>query len=490
MLAAKKKLKTIEYDISNEKNLKKYFKDNHFIKAVMGPVGSGKSVASVMSLFTYACTFPPDSDNVRRTKYALIRNTYPQLNDTTLATVKRWIPEGSYPGYDVKYYEAKHIYKIKIKLEDDTIVQSEWLFRALDRPDHISNLLSLELTGAWLNEAREIPYAVFKRLIERIGRYPEKELIRKGWSGMLLDTNPPDTDSWFYKFFEEHRPDNAALFRQPSGLSKDAENKKNLPDNYYENIIASNKDNPDAINVYVHGQYGYVQDGKPVYPEYRDELHYYPKDYEPNDKLPIILGFDFGLTPACVYAQLKPDGRLIIFDENVSESIGLRTFLRDSVKPKLNRLYREFELKVVGDPAGVKRDDATETTVYDIIREELGIEGKPAHTNSIVDRLDSIKKRLTTLVDGKPAIVLSKGVPLIRKGFLGKYKMRRLKVSEDRYSDTPDKNEYSHIHDALQYVGLYTTQEIWQAKKLDERRERLKKKLRTPISEGGSWMGY
>jgi hypothetical protein len=33
----------------------------------------------------------------------------------------------------------------------------ELLFRALDRPDHIRNLLSLDLTGAWVNEAQEVP---------------------------------------------------------------------------------------------------------------------------------------------------------------------------------------------------------------------------------------------------------------------------------------------------------------------------------------------
>ena len=38
---------------------------------------------------------------------------------------------------------------------------------------------------------------------------------------------------------------------------------------------------------------------------------------------------------------------------------------------------------------------------------------------------------------------------------LGRYQYRRVKVSgsAERYHDEPEKNEYSHPHDALQYVA-------------------------------------
>ena len=37
----------------------------------------------------------------------------------------------------------------------------------------------------------------------------------------------------------------------------------------------------------------------------------------------------------------------------------------------------------------------------------------------------------------------------IIKGFQGGYCYRRMQVSGERYDDKPDKNMYSHIHDAL-----------------------------------------
>ena len=67
----------------------------------------------------------------------------------------------------------------------------EVLFRALDRPADVKKLLSLELTGAWVNEAREVPKAIIDGLQGRVGRYPS---MREGgctWSGLMMDTNPP-----------------------------------------------------------------------------------------------------------------------------------------------------------------------------------------------------------------------------------------------------------------------------------------------------------
>jgi hypothetical protein len=47
------------------------------------------------------------------------------------------------------------------------------------------------------------------------------------------------------------------------------------------------------IKVYGKGEYGFVQDGKPVYPEYRDWLHCKP--FELARAVPISIGIDFGL---------------------------------------------------------------------------------------------------------------------------------------------------------------------------------------------------
>jgi hypothetical protein len=59
---------------------------------------------------------------------------------------------------------------------------------------------------------------------------------------------------------------------------------------------------------------------------------------------------------------------------------------------------------------------------------------------------------LSRLIDGKPGLIVSPACKVLRKGFAGGYRFKRLKVvGDDRYHDASDKNAYSHVHDALQY---------------------------------------
>jgi hypothetical protein len=59
------------------------------------------------------------------------------------------------------------------------------------------------------------------------------------------------------------------------------------------------------------------------------------------------------------------------------------------------------------------------------------------------------------MTDGAPSVQLSPNCKTLRKGFNGAYKYRRLQIAgEERFTEKPDKNEFSHPHDALQYVAL------------------------------------
>lgn len=54
-----------------------------------------------------------------------------------------------------------------------------------------------------------------------------------------------------------------------------------------------------------------------------------------------------------------------------------------------------------------------------------------------------------------PRLIVHSRCRVLRKGYQGRYQYRRLKIagSEERYIDEPDKNAYSHPHDANQYVA-------------------------------------
>ena len=57
--------------------------DNSECAVIMGPVGSGKTTAFLQRIARHAYEQRP-YQGVRRTRFAIVRNTGPQLNDTTI----------------------------------------------------------------------------------------------------------------------------------------------------------------------------------------------------------------------------------------------------------------------------------------------------------------------------------------------------------------------------------------------------------------------
>lgn len=428
------------------------FSDAHgtFVRGLMGPFGSGKSAGCVIELVKWAERQPVGVDKVRRARFAVIRNTYRQLEDTTMRTVEQWLPASAF-GTNLK---SEHRLVIDRLLPD---LHMEILFRALDRPDHVSNLLSLELTGAWVNEAREVPWPIIQALMGRVGRYPSMAQGGNVEPGVIMDTNPPDDDSWWHKQFEEVRPGNWKLFRQPGGRAPAAENIANLRPGYYDDMASSA--DADFTHVYVDAEYGYVREGKPVYPMYLDSVHC-TDTAEPNKAAgmdSLYFGWDFGLQPAFVMAQVLPNGRLAVFDEMVADSLGMHAFA-DAVLEKLATKYDWIDhAKVlsIGDPAGNATSALSKEneTCFSILR---GKGFRMVDGIQVVEtRLSSVKHALGSLVDGRPRFMLHPRCRMLRRGFQGRYNYKRIQVSgiDPRYHDTPDKNDYSHPHDALQYIA-------------------------------------
>lgn len=436
----------IEVNYVASKTLTAFHRDReHFVRAVMGPIGSGKSVGCLVDVLMKCIEQRPNSEGKRKTRWAIIRNTYRELIDTTIRTFFDWFPEqlGHFKKMDLEFV-------ISIPLKDGTTLEAEFLFRALDKPKDVKKLLSLELTGAFMNEAREIPKVILDMICGRVGRYPSMRDGGATWWGVILDTNPPDSDHWWYKLFEENCPDNFKLYKQPSGLAPNAENIHNLPKAYYINMMGGK----DAgwINVYVKGEYGFVQDGKPVYPEYHDSIHATNEPIILNKKKRIIVGIDFGLTPAALFVQQSSTGRWLAFDELVTENCGSKTFGR-LLNQKINDEYPEYEFEFYGDPAGVQRAQTDEMTPFMMLQSE-GINAVPTYTNDYTIRREAVANTLQRLdFAGNIGFVIGPKAPTFRKAMAGGYKYKRVQVTgQDKYQDMPDKNKYSHIAEAGQYA--------------------------------------
>jgi hypothetical protein len=381
----------------------------------------------------------------------VVRNTYRELFDTTLKTWLDWFPEEHVGRFD-RQNMMHHIRRGDMDMEV--------LFRALDRPDDVKKVLSLELTGAWVNEAREVPKTVIDALGDRTGRYPS---VRSGgctWRGVMLDTNSPDSDHWWYRLAEEERPSNWEFFAQPGGLvevngkwvtNPKAENLQNLEPGYYETRAGGKS--RDYILVYYANQYGFVQDGKPVYPEYVDSVHAAKEVLEPLPDRIIYVGIDFGLTPAAVLAQQAPSGQWRWIDEVVTEDMGAVRF-SEVLGLVLRGRYAGYQFDIYGDPSGDSRAQTDETTPFQILNNR-GIAVMPAPSNDFVLRREAVASALTRMIDGQPGLIISPKCKITRKGMAGGYVYKRVQVSGDeRFHDKPDKNKFSHPCEAAQYLML------------------------------------
>jgi hypothetical protein len=221
---------TIEYNAS--RTLSRFHNSDARVRAIVGPIGGGKSSACVMELLLRAAAQRPHK-GVRVTRSVVVRNTYPELRDTTRKTFEQWIPPGA-----GRWHEREFTFEINKPLGDGTRLHSEILFRALDRPEDVKKLLSLELTFAYLNEARQIPRAVVDMLGGRIGRYPSMKDGGPSWWGIWMDTNPWHTGHWGHKIFTKERPAGHELFEQPDALGPNAENLEHLVPGYYVDQMA------------------------------------------------------------------------------------------------------------------------------------------------------------------------------------------------------------------------------------------------------------
>jgi hypothetical protein len=405
---------------------------------------------------------------VRKSKSVIVRNTYPELRSTTIKTFLDWFD----PICEMKY-DSPITGTIEIPdIGDGTGLWHEATFLAIDRPDDVRKLKSLEVTFGWANEASELERTVIEMMTSRLDRYPAKRNGGASWVGLFMDTNPPDDDHWWYHWDEKETPETYEFFNQPGGLMKivDPKNPKNelwVPNpmaeniqnlqsgyNYYLRQLAGKTE--EWIKVFLGGMYGTTLDGKPVYQgEWNQDAHLAKEALKPIPGRPLVGAFDFGLTPACIFGQMDARGRLNILSELVAEDMGIRRFYTDVVLPWVAENYRGYRIDWTGDPAGSIRSQTDEFTPIQELA-DMGCICEPAVTNEFTSRRESVAFFLTKMAAGETGFLLDPSCKVLKKGFTSGYRYERLKVSgSSRFKDRPVKDKYSHPHDALQYLCLH-----------------------------------
>ena len=462
----------LSLDFSESPTVWKFLQDDSFVRGLMGPVGSGKTFASLAEVILRAVKQPPSPiDGVRYSRFAVIRNSYPELRTTTIKTWQEIFPENT---WGQMRWSPPITHHIKLPPRDGAAgLDCEVIFLALDQPRDVRKLLSLELTGGFIDEARELPKAVVDGLTSRVGRYPTKKHGGCPWRGVWMSTNPMDSDHWWPNLAEKNPIRGKypwKFYKQPGGVlegtkehedvifaagkywinNPNAENVNNLPKGYYEQQLAGKT--LDWIQCYAGAQYVYVQDGKPVWHEFSDSLMSGDVEIEPT--LPVHIGLDFGLTPAAVFGQKLPNGRWNVVHELVAFDMGLERFCHH-LMADIQTHFPKNDVMIWGDPAGVKRDEIFEVTAFDHLQ-TLGLRAKPTASNDFMVRREAGAMPMNRLIDGKPGLIVSNKCHKVRKSLAGGYHFKRVAMGggQERFKDAPNKNEHSHVGDAYGYLML------------------------------------
>lgn len=443
---------------------KEFIKDRSFLKLILGPVGGGKSTVCLMDLLARANGQEP-FNGLRRTKFAILRNTAAQLKSTVKPMVDEWlvtIPLETQGRAVGQWRLTDNTFEISGTLPDGTRMHTELCLMAADTPDDVRRLLSLQLSAAWVEEAREIDADVFKGLLGRVDRFPSRVAGGVSYPGVICSTNAPALETFWHKFITTP-PENARVFIQPEAIRADltvnpeAENLLYLSDEYYPNLISANT--AEWTDVYLRNKFGQGNAGQAVYRStFKKAFHVAstPLMAVPGGST-LVVGMDNGLQAGAVVMQQDARARVNVLSNCYvpeDESMGVETFLDRLLIPHLLAKYpvRRDAFLFVLDPACFERSQINEMTIAQAVMTR-GFKAVRAPTNQPEKRQAAMEGLLNRQIDGGAAILFDSGCSHLVNGMEWGYRYKRTPGGQT--STQRDKTHHSHTCEAAEYAALH-----------------------------------
>lgn len=431
------------------------------VKLICGPVGGGKSTVALMELVRRAVMQEP-FNGVRRTKAVIVRNTMAQLRSTVKPLIDQWLVT-AVNGQLGTWRLTDNTFEMRFALPDGTTVHSELVMMPADTPDDVRRLLSLECSYAWGEECRELDSEVVESLEGRCNRFPNRASGGVTEPGVIFSTNPPPMGTYWQEFMA-NPPKKAEIFMQPPALlddgtiNPDAENLDNLAPDYYATLCDGKT--VGWIDVFLKNKFGAGGFGNPVFKSsFKRDFHVLTENLLaiPQSINPLIVGMDNGLTAAAVIGQQDMRGRVNLLDECYvpeGETMGVESFLDRLLIPKLRNEWpmRFDKIVFIVDPACFQRSQVDEKTIAMAIQQR-GFQVIRATTNDPEKRINAVEGLLTRQIDGGPALAISPKCAFLTQALDWGYRYK--KTATGISTLIPEKNHFSHISDALQYLALH-----------------------------------
>jgi hypothetical protein len=440
---------------------------------VQGPVRSGKSVAMCMRLMRAIMEQPKDAKGRRRSRWLVIRQSYPDLLASTIKTWLEWFPEATYG----RFYNTPP-YRHEIRLPDG--VEATVEFESFDGEADIPSLKSREYTGAWINEAQFYSRKFVVAVYERTGWFP----VPGGPKFLQLDMNAPPLGHWVpmmrgdapipEELTEAERralkkPDNWEFLTQPAWFVEEKDQSGRVLE-YKINPAAENINivgersvyellegrTQDEIDADLMNRVLILQPGRAVFPMFTRDTHIAKTPLKPVEGVPLKVGVDFGRQPAAVVMQ-HVQGRWMVLREILGTNIAADEFA-PLVAKRLAQHYPGWggdgqpEIEFWGDPSGDSaRGETDSTTAFQIWAKHGMTVRKADKAGRRAIRIETMTSVLNRMVGGQPAILYCPvNCPTLTTAMAGGYCYRRKRVSgSPTYEDEPDKKgPFSHPVDA------------------------------------------
>lgn len=466
--------------------LERFLLDRSEVAVIQGPIGSGKTRDVIMRMISHCSEQPAQKrDGKRRSRWLVVRQTYPELKTTTIAAFLEMFPD-SPKGDGFGYMSWSPPFTYHFRHGD---VEADFIFLALEKEDDVKKLRSLEVTGIYFNELQYIPLQMFTEGLSRTGRYPSVKDGGCAWAGVIADMNAPEALHWMPimfgltpvpDFFTEdqvrmhQRPADWVLFQQPPALLEDidaegkvtgykvnpqAENLRWLRNagEYYAKKVSGNS--KSWIDANLLNRPAAIMKGRAVYPTFSADRHVSRSPLTFSEDLDLYIGLDFGITPAAVIGHYNR-GRVFVLKEMYAEDIGSDTFA-PLIKAEILRCYPRMDparIRIFGDPGGDIRVQTDATTAFQIFRKNgLMIQKAPGANRMAgpMGRKDLIERILNRQVDGHQALMIDPSCRMLTSGMQGGYQFKDVASPTGIYkSDSIVKNQYSHVCEAFQYMVL------------------------------------
>jgi hypothetical protein len=355
--------------------------DNNYIAEGVVHHNSGKSRCAGEQVNNLALQYPNST-------HVIARKDMTSLKETTQKEFLEKI-------VDSATIETFNVNENKLTYKNGSTV----LFRECKDPDKFK---SMELTSYFIDEADENPSPeIWEKIDERLrqkwetGKYTETGepvYYYPPFCGLLV-FNPVNDQHWLYGLANRQDID-VADFQFST-----YENKHNLPPDYIPNLLK--KLPPWDVDRLVHGNWGRVTQGVPVYHGFRRETHVRP--LKMREDLPLMVGWDFGFNhPAVVWAQLDPvSGRLFV----LREYLGTQQMLQDvKDRPGVASEYKKTTQSLIGatpwpifhygDPHGNDKKDVGVSSI-EYLRIHHGIHVQ-SRREEIKTGMDELQHKIST----------------------------------------------------------------------------------------------